>query len=203
MKFTVHPKNPEFRKLKQLLEILEDDGVIIVPTDGVYALACDMANQKAVDKICKLRGLDPVKANLTFMCEDIARIASCTSPISNEHFRLIKRNTPGPFTFILKSNNQVPKLFKNKKRTIGARVPNHIFLQELIGHLGRPLMTATLKEAADEFTIADIDEIINRWEKRVDAIVESGTVPNEETTVVDLTGDEVLILREGAVELEV
>lgn len=202
MKLSIHPKNPEFRKIKTLLEVLENDGVIIVPTDGVYALACDMANQKAVDKICRLRGLDPVKANLTFMCEDIARIASCTSPISNEHFRLIKRNTPGPFTFILKSNNQVPKLFKNKKRTIGARVPDHIFLQELIGHLGRPLMTATLKAPDDDFTTADIDDIVDQWGKRVDVVVESGEVPNQETTVVDLTGDEVEIIREGMKSLE-
>lgn len=202
MKLSIHPKNPEFRKIKTLLEVLENDGVIIVPTDGVYALACDMANQKAVDKICRLRGLDPVKANLTFMCEDIARIASCTSPISNEHFRLIKRNTPGPFTFILKSNNQVPKLFKNKKRTIGARVPDHIFLQELIGHLGRPLMTATLKAPNDDFTTADIDDIVDQWGKRVDVVVESGEVPNQETTVVDLTGDEVEIIREGMKSLE-
>ncbi len=203
MILNIHPDNPEGRKIAQLVQILEEGGVMIVPSDSVYAFACDMNNQAAVDKICKLRGLNPVKANLTFMCRDIAQLAKFTSPIPNPVFRIIKRNTPGPFTFILKSNNVVPKLFKNKKRTLGARIPDHRLLQDVIERLGRPLMTATLKKLEEEFHTQDIDEIRDIWEKRVDTIVESGGVPNVETAVVDATGDEVEMVRVGRVELMV
>ena len=193
----IHPENPEGRKINQLKEILENGGIAIVPTDSVYAIICDMAHQKAVDKICKLRQLDPVKANLTFLCENIARIANYTAPIQNEYFRLIKRNTPAPVTFILKSNQTVPKLFKNKKRTIGARIPDHKLLQTLITEMDRPLMSTSLKLADQDFHENDIDVIISTWAKRVDVIVRCGTVSNHESTVIDLTGSEMEYIREG------
>lgn len=194
----VHPENPEKRKVMDLCQKLTDGNVIIMPTDSVYALVCDMANQKAVDLICKLRNLDPVKANLTFLCDSIGRIANYTAPIPNEHFRLMKRNVPGPFTFILKSNQSVPKLFKNKKRTIGARIPNHTFVQALISAMDRPLMSASLKLAGEEFHINDVEEIDATWGKRVYAIIDSGAVINQETAIVDLTQGEIEITREGS-----
>ena len=193
----LHPENPEKRKITELCRILKDGGVIIIPTDSVYALVCDMNNQKAVDQICKLRNLDPVKANLTFLCDNISRIANFTSPIPNEHFRLMKRNLPGPFTFILKSNQAVPKLFKNKKRTIGARIPNHVVVQALIAAMDNPLMSSSLKLPAEDFHKTDINEIHAKWGKRVDAVIESGTIVNEETTIVDLSQGDVEITREG------
>jgi len=202
MRIQLHPENPDSRKIKQLVEVLENDGVIIIPTDSVYALACHMNSQKAVDRICKLRGLDPVKANLTFMCDSVATLAAYAAPISNQSFRLIKRNIPGPFTFILKSNNEVPKLFKNKKRTIGARIPDHVFIQDLVSALGSPLMTSSLKLDDDEFHESDVDEIDELWGKRVDAIVESGIVPNVETAIVDLSGGDIEVIREGNLDLQ-
>lgn len=203
MKFNLHPENPELRKIRQISEILADGGVIISPTDSVYALVCDMENQKAVDKICMLRQLDPKKANLTFLCESISSIATFTAPIQNEIFRLIKRNTPGPFTFILKSNPRVPKRFKNKKRTIGARIPQHVFLEQLMTHYDKPLMSATLKLPDEEFHTADIDEIYSTWGNRVGAVIECGVVPNKETAIVDCTSTEFEILRTGPKELQV
>lgn len=201
MILNLHAKNPEGRKLKQVTHILDTGGVIIIPTDSVYALACDMLHQKAVDKICKLRKLDPVKANLTFLCDSISRISNYTAPINNEHFRLIKRNTPGPFTFILNSNQSVPKLFKNKKKTIGARIPDHLFIQQLVELLGRPLMSASLIQPDEEFHENDIDEIAKKWEKHVDMIVDCGTVPNHESGVVNLTSNIPELIREGHLEL--
>jgi tRNA threonylcarbamoyl adenosine modification protein (Sua5/YciO/YrdC/YwlC family) len=198
----IHPQNPEGRKLNQVIEILKQGGVIIIPTDSVYALVCDMSNQKAVDKICRLRQLDPVKANLTFLCDNISRVSSYTAPIPNEHFRLLKRNAPGPFTFILNSNQSVPKLFKNKKKTIGARIPDHLFIQQLVAALDRPLMSATMIEVGEDFRENDIREIEAMWGNRVDIIVECGIVPNHETAIVDLTQDDVIIVREGMHQLK-
>ncbi len=201
MIISVHPDNPQGRKLDHLIKILEGGGILIFPTDSVYAIGCDMKNQKAVDQVCRLRVLNPVKANLTFLCESISQISSFTAPIPNEHFRMLKRNTPGPITFILNSNQTVPKLFKNKKRTIGARIPDHRFLNELISKLGRPLMSATLKMADEEFYQNDLDEIAAIWENKVDAIVASGNVSNIETAIVDLTSKEAVILRSGSREI--
>ncbi len=192
----VHPINPERRKILNIKNGLLDGGVFIIPTDSVYALVCAMNDYRAVDRICKLKGLNPVKANLTFMCYDIAQVSTFTAPLPNQIFRLLKRNTPGPFTFILKSNNKVPKLFKNKKRTIGARIPAHTFLQTLIREIECPLMSTSLKSGDDEYYLT-IEEIAPEWEKRVDAIIDCGPVAQVETAIIDATTNEIEIIREG------
>ena len=120
----IHPHDPEPRKIEQAAQVLKDGGIIIYPTGGVYGIGCDIYNQKAVEQVCRLRRLDPEKAMLAFICKDISQVASFAWQMDDNIFRLLKKNLPGPFTFILKSNNTVPKLFKNRKRTIGVRIPD-------------------------------------------------------------------------------
>lgn len=203
MLLRINPDNPEGRKIKQAVEILKKGGVIIYPTDTVYAFGCDIFQQKAVDKICHLRGLNPKKARLSFICKDIAEVSEYCRQIDNQTFRLMKKNLPGPFTFVLNSNNQVPKILKNNKKTIGARVPGNNIVAALLEELGRPMLTASLKsddEILEYFTDAiDIDE---DFKKQVDIVIDGGLCGNTPSTVVDCTSGDYEILRQGAGELE-
>lgn len=203
MLLEIHSENPDARKIQQAVKILEQGGVVIYPTDTVYGIGCDIFNQKAVDKICKLRGLNPVKARLSFICKDIGQIAEYAKQIDNETFRLIKKNTPGPFTFVLNSSNEVPKMFKNKKRTIGVRIPDNNIVLALVEALGRPILTTSLKnddEILEYFTDPiDIDE---DFKNQVDLVIDGGIGKNVASTIVDCTKGEFEVLREGAEELK-
>ncbi len=202
MLLTINPHNPEGRKIRQAVDIMESGGVIIYPTDTVYALGCDMLNAKAVDRICRLRQLDPVKANLSIVCRDISEVSEFTQQIDNQIFRVMKKNLPGPFTFILNSNNQVPKLFKNRKRTIGIRMPHNNIALALVEALGHPMLTASLK-ADDEVLeyLTDPLDIHEAYQKLTDLVIDGGPGGNLPSTVVDCTGAEPLIIREGAGDL--
>ena len=202
MLLTINPHNPEGRKIRQAVDIMERGGVIIYPTDTVYALGCDMLNAKAVDRICRLRQLDPVKANLSIVCRDISEVSEFTQQIDNQIFRVMKKNLPGPFTFILNSNNQVPKLFKNRKRTIGIRMPHNNIALALVEALGHPMLTASLK-ADDEVLeyLTDPLDIHEAYQKLTDLVIDGGPGGNLPSTVVDCTGAEPLIIREGAGDL--
>jgi len=203
MLLKINPDNPEGRKIRQAVETLDDGGVIIYPTDTVYGLGCDIYNSKAVDRICKLRGLDPVKARLSFICKDIGQVAEFSQQIDNTVFRLMKKHLPGPFTFVLKSNSQVPKMFKNRKRTIGVRVPDNNICQALVEGLGWPILTASLKnddEILEYFT--DPRDIYEDFKKLVDIVIDGGIGSNHPSTVVDCTGSEPIVLREGTGVLE-
>ncbi|HKK63553.1 MAG TPA: L-threonylcarbamoyladenylate synthase [Bacteroidales bacterium] len=202
MIFKIHPADPQKRKIQALTKILQDGGVVIYPTDSVYGLGCDFANSEAVDKICKLRGLDPVKANLTFICKDISQVSEYTAQMNNDTFRLMKRNLPGPFTFILRSNNAVPKMFKNKKRTVGVRIPSNNIAIDLVEELGRPILSTSLK--ADEDIVeyfTDPRLIEEKFGNRVDAVIDGGIGNLEPSAVVDCTGDEPLLVRPGVQDL--
>mgnify|MGYP000441468847 CR=1 FL=1 len=204
MLLKINPDNPEGRKIRQAVEILEEGGVIIYPTDTVYGLGCDIYNSKAVDRICRLRGLDPVKARLSFICKDISQVAEFTQQIDNTTFRLMKKHLPGPFTFVLNSSNQVPKLFKNRKRTVGIRVPENNITQALVEELGRPILTASLKnddEIVEYFT--DPQDIYEDFKKQVELVIDGGIGSNHPSTVVDCTGSEPIVLREGTGILEI
>ena len=204
MLLRIHPEHPEGRKIEQAVDTLDRGGVIIYPTDTVYGLGCDIYNHKAVDRICKLRGLDPVKARLSFICKDISQVAKFSKQIDNTTFRLMKKHLPGPFTFVLNSNNSVPKLFKNRKRTIGIRVPDNNICQALVERLDRPILTASLKsddEILEYFT--DPQDIYEDFKKLVDVVIDGGTGGNQPSTVVDCTGSEPIVLREGTGVLEV
>lgn len=198
MLLRINQDNPASRKIQQVVEVLESGGVIIYPTDTVYGLGCDIFNQKAVERICQLRGLKPEKAMLSFICNDISQISEYTTPISNDVFKLMKRNLPGPFTFILPSNNQVPKLFKNRKRTIGVRIPDNRIIQALVEELGRPILTTSLKsddEILEYFT--DPIDIYEDFKKKVEIVIDGGVGGNRPSAIIDCTQDLPEVIREG------
>ena len=202
MHLRISPDNIEWHKIEQVAKILDQGGIIIYPTDTIYGLGCDITNQKAIQRICQLRNLDYKTANLSFICKDIGQIASYTKPISNQLFRTLKKNLPGPFTFILPSNNEVPKMFKNKKRTIGVRVPDHPVPLAIVEALGRPILTTSLR-SDDEILeyFSDPADIYEDFKDRVAVFIDSGYGGNMPSTVVDGTGNELEIIREGMGEL--
>lgn len=202
MLLRINPDNPEGRKINQVVDILKEGGVIVYPTDTVYGLGCDIFNPKAVERICRLRGLKPEKAMLSFICKDISQIAEYAFQIDNEIFKILKRNLPGPFTFVLKSNNQVPKLFKNRKRSIGVRIPDNRIAQAIVEELGRPILSLSLKsddEILEYFT--DPIDIFDDFKKLTDVVIDGGIGSNVPSTVVDCMGDEIVVIRQGAGEL--
>lgn len=202
MLLKINPDNPEGRKIRQVVEALENGGIIIYPTDTVYGLGCDFNNQKAVERICQLRRLDPSRAMLAFICKDISQVSEYTMPIDNQIFKVMKKNLPGPFTFVLRSTNTVPKLFKNKKRTVGIRIPLHNIPLAIVEELGRPILTTSLKsddEILEYFT--DPEDIYDDFSKLVDIVIDGGPGGNSPSTIIDCTGDEPVILREGAGEM--
>ena len=202
MLLKINPDNPEGRKINQVVEHLREGGIIIYPTDTVYGLGCDIENSNAIDRICKLRGLDPKKANLAMICQDISQLSNYTQQITNSTFRLLKKNLPGPFTFILPAANNVPKLFKNRKKTIGVRIPEHNVTAAIVEALGRPIMTTSLKsddEILEYFT--DPADIYEDFKKLVEVVIDSGPGGNIPSTVIDCTAVDPAIIREGAGEL--
>ena len=205
MLLQIHQDDPEPRKIQQAVNILENGGVIIYPTDTVYGLGCDISNKKAVERICRIRRLDPAKARLTFICNDLSQIAEYAWQLDNHLFKLLKRNLPGPFTFILKSSNAVPKLLKNKKRTIGVRMPNNNIARQLAGSLERPLLSISLKEIDDDDMVYfpnDPYDIHERFGKLVDVVIDGGEGGSVPSTLVNCLNSSFVIEREGAGELD-
>jgi len=196
---SINPDNPEGRKLNRVVEILREDGVIIYPTDTVYAFGCLCTANKAIERISRLRGLDPKKAMYSIICEDISQAANYTSQIENHIFRLIKNHTPGAFTFILKGGKQLPKLLKNRKGSIGVRIPNNQIALELVRLLGEPMMTASLKIEDDEIQeyLSNPSLIFESYQKQVDAVIDGGVGGLVPSTIVDCTVDPPLLVREG------
>jgi tRNA threonylcarbamoyl adenosine modification protein (Sua5/YciO/YrdC/YwlC family) len=198
----INPDNPDVRKIKQAAEIMAKGGIIIYPTDTVYGIGCDITNAKAVERVCQIRKLDPVKAMLSFICKDIAQIQEYAAQLDNQVFRVMKRNLPGPFTFILKANNDVPKLFKNRKKTIGVRIPDNKIILALVEELGRPILTTSLKsddEILEYFT--DAYDIYQDYENLVDMVIDGGNGGNTPSGLVDCSEDTINVLREGPSEL--
>ena len=202
MLLEINPDNPDVRKIKIVASRLSKGDIIIYPTDTVYGLGCDIFNQKAVERVCRIRQLNPQKANLTFICNDLSQLAFYAHQIDNQLFRTLKQNIPGAFTFILKANKEVPRHFKNKRRTVGIRVPNNAIATAIIEELGRPILSISLnpKDDNDEYLI-DPYLMHEKYEKLVDIVIDGGEGGTEPSTVVDCSGDEIEIIREGKDEL--
>jgi tRNA threonylcarbamoyl adenosine modification protein (Sua5/YciO/YrdC/YwlC family) len=182
---------------------LKKGGVIIYPTDTVYAFGADMYNSKAIEKISRLKKISE-SANYSIICHDLSHLSDYTLQISNDIFRLMKRALPGPYTFILKANNQVPKLFHSKKKTIGIRVPDNAIARAIVEALGNPIVSSSIHDDDEviEYT-TDPDLIYERYEDQIDLLVDGGFGDNEASTVLDCTGDEIEILREGKGDLSI
>jgi tRNA threonylcarbamoyl adenosine modification protein (Sua5/YciO/YrdC/YwlC family) len=196
----LHPTHPQERLIKQAVEMLRNGGVIIYPTDTIYALGCDLRQPKAFERICRLKNIDPAKAQFSLICRDLSHLSDFTKGLDTPLFRFIKAQIPGPFTFILPASKEVPKLMQSKKSTIGIRVPDHPICQQLIGMLGNPIISTTLPgEWVEEYT--DPIYMEERFGKQVDAIVDGGIGGMVPSTIVDCTGDEPVITRQGAGEI--
>lgn len=199
----MHPDNPSERHIRQVVDILKDGGVIIYPTDTVYGIGCDITKQKAIERVAQLKGIKPEKANFSFICYDLSHIADFTKPIDNHIFKMMKRNLPGPFTFILDANNNVPKILSANRKSIGIRVPNNTIIREIVNALGNPILTTSLK-TNDEIIEYNTDPelIFEEYENQVDAVIDGGFGGLIASTIIDCTGDEPEIVRLGNFEPE-
>ncbi len=198
MLLSLYEENPDRRKIRQIVDVLERGGVVIYPNDTVYALGCDINNTKAIEKICRIRGIDPKKASLSFVCKNIAQLGEYTAQMDRSLFKLLKRNTPGPFTFILNANNSVPKAFKNKKRTLGARIPANNIAQAIIEELGRPILSMSLKSDDEILTyFTDPIDIEEDFGRQVDIVIDGGIGQSVPSAIIDCTSDDTLVIREG------
>jgi tRNA threonylcarbamoyl adenosine modification protein (Sua5/YciO/YrdC/YwlC family) len=192
----IHPENPQPRILKQAAEMIKQGGLIAYPTDSAYALGCHLGDKAALERIIRIRQLDD-KHNFTLLCRDLSDIATYAK-VDNSVYRLLKAHTPGAYTFILSATSEVPKrLLHPKRKTIGIRVPQNPIAQLLLQELNEPLLTTTLKLPEDEYPLTDPDEIKDRVGNRLDAILDGGFGSLELTSMIDLSGDEPVILREG------
>ncbi|NJC26481.1 L-threonylcarbamoyladenylate synthase [Neolewinella antarctica] len=204
MLVSINADNPQGRLIQQMVDILEDGGVIIYPTDTIYGIGCDITNKNAVERVARIRGLDPSKALFSFICQDISQITEYSKTINNDVFRVMKHNTPGPFTFILNSNNKTPKILKNRKETIGVRLIDNNIVDALVRGLGRPILTASVKNEDDTIIeyFTDPHDIYDRYGKLVDAVIDGGPGGTEPSTVIICTGNQPEVHREGAGKLK-
>ncbi len=194
--FKVHPDNPQARLLKQAVQWLQQGHVLAVPTDSSYALVCQLDDKNAADRLRRVRGIDD-KHHLTLLCRDLSELANYAR-VDNAQFRAIKQATPGPFTFILEATKEVPRRVSHPQRkTIGLRVPEHQVLQELLALHGAPLLATTLIMPGEKLPLNDPEEIRERLEHQVGAVIDAGACSLEPTTVIDMSGDELKVLRRG------
>lgn len=196
MLLKIHPENPPQRLINRVVEVLQKGGVIIYPTDTVYGLGCDIFQHKAIERICRIKGVDPRKAQLSFICSDLSDLSKYTKSISTPLYRLLKSHLPGPYTFILPASKEVPKILQSKKDTIGLRVPDNLIAQTIIRELGRPLLSASLpSEMVEEYTDPEIIEY--KFGDQVEAVVDGGIGGIVPSTIIDCTGSEPIVVRQG------
>lgn len=196
MLIRLHPKNPQQRQIKTITECLLDGGVIIYPTDTIYGLGCNIFQQKAIQRICRIKNVDPQKAQLSFVCHDLSDLSKYTKSISTPLYRLIKNYLPGPYTFILPASKDVPKILQSKKNTIGLRVPDNIIANAIVEQMGHPLLSASLPgEMVEEYT--DPELIYENFQKLVDIVIDGGTGGMTPSTIIDCTSEPYEVIRLG------
>lgn len=198
MLLKIHPENPSHRQILRTCEVLQKGGIMVYPTDSVYALGCDINQFRAVDRIAKLKGITTSKADFSFIFSDLSQLSDYARLLDNKIFRLIKANVPGPFTFILHARSNIPKLFQSKKKTIGIRIPDNKIALEIVRNLGNPIMTTSIHdEIKPTEYITDPELIYDTYKYRVDVIINGGYGKNTPSTVIDCTLPEPLIIRQG------
>lgn len=198
----IYPENPNLKEIDKVVRVLQDGGLVIYPTDTVYAIGCDALNVRAVEKICRMKGVNPQKSDLSIICSDLSNL-STYAKVNNAAFKLMKKNLPGPFTFILPTSSQLPKIYKNRKE-VGIRVPDNAIIRLLVQELGNPILTMSLHEEDDIIEYSTDPELIyEKYENQVDLVIDGGYGGLEPSTVVNCTTDEFEILRQGKGELVV
>lgn len=196
----VHPENPQDRLIKQIVGVLRNGGVIVYPTDTIYGLGCDITQQKAVEKICRIKGVDPQKANLSFVCYDLSDLSHYAKQLETSVYRTLKQYLPGPYTFILEASRQVPKILKTKRDTVGIRVPDNNIARAIVKELGNPILSASLPgEYVEEYT--DPELIHDKFEKLVDLVIDGGVGGMVPSTIISFVNGEAEVVREGAGEV--
>ncbi len=204
MLLKIYPENPSPKFIQQVVESLRSGGLIIYPTDSVYAIACDLYQPKAVVKLAQLKGIKPEKANFSLICADLSHLSEFAKPLDNSIFKIMKKALPGPYTFILEASNKVPKIFQHNKKKIGIRVPDNTIALEIVRELGNPLVSTSVKDDDEiiEYT-TDPELIHERYKDYVDYVIDGGYGNNEASSVLDCTGNEIEIIREGIGDLSI
>ena len=198
MLLRINPNNPQEAEIAKVIKCLKDGGVIIYPTDTVYGIGCDINKQRAVERVCKIKGIDQAKANFSFICSDLSHLSDFTKPVNTATYKVMRKALPGPFTFILNANNNVPKLFSNKKKTVGIRIPDNKICLEIVMQLGNPIMSSSIHDDDElvEYT-TDPELIYEKYKNLVDIVIAGGFGNNQASTVVDCSDGGFEILRQG------
>ncbi|MEI6141771.1 MAG: L-threonylcarbamoyladenylate synthase [Mariniphaga sp.] len=202
MLIRLYDENPNLKEILKIVELLRDGGVIIYPTDTIYGIGCDITKSKAVERVARIKKINPEKTALSFIFSDLSHISDYCKPLNNSIFKLLKKNLPGPFTFILDANSNVPKLFKSSKKSLGIRIPNNNIIREIIRELGNPILSTSVhdEDTIIEYT-TDPELIHEKFGDLVDLVIDGGYGGNVPSTIVDCTGDEPVITRVGKGEL--
>jgi len=202
MLIRIYDENPNQKDILTVVDVLRNGGVIVYPTDTIYGIGCDITQPKAVERVARLKNMKPEKADFSFICHDLSHISDFSKPISNPVFKLMKKNLPGPFTFIIQANSQVPKMFKNRKKSVGVRVPDNNIIREIVRELGNPVMSTSVRDEDEilEYT-TDPELIEEKFGDLIDLVIDGGYGDNVPSTVVDCTGDVPQIIRQGKGEL--
>ena len=193
----LYNENPNEKEIAKIVDVLRNGGLIIYPTDTVYGLGCDITNTKALEKIARIKGVKLEKANFSFVCSDLKNLSDYVKQIDSSTFKLLKRALPGAYTFIMQGNNNLPKDF-NKKKTVGIRVPDNLIARTIVERLGNPIVSTSIYDEDDviEYT-TDPELIFEKWQNLVDIVIDGGYGDNTASTVIDLSGDEPVVIREG------
>ncbi|MBB1151083.1 MULTISPECIES: L-threonylcarbamoyladenylate synthase [unclassified Myroides] len=199
----IYPENPNEKEINKVVEVLRNGGLIIYPTDTVYGLGCDITNTKALERIARIKGIKLDKANFSFVCHDLSNISDYIKQIDTATFKILKKALPGPYTFILPGNNNLPKEFR-KKKTVGIRVPDNNIAREIVRRLGNPIVSTSIYDEDEilEYT-TDPELIQEKWDNIVDLIIDGGYGDNQASTVIDLSGIEPEIIREGKGSIDI
>lgn len=199
----IYNENPNPKEIQKAVKVLKNGGLIIYPTDTVYGLGCDITNTKALEKIALIKGVKLEKANFSFVCNDLSHLSDYVKQIDSPTFKLLKKALPGPYTFILPGSNNLPKAFK-KKKTVGIRIPDNNIARALVAALGNPIVSSSIRDDDDvlEYT-TDPELIFEKWQNRVDLVIDGGYGDNYASTIIDVTGDEPEVIREGKGSLDI
>jgi tRNA threonylcarbamoyl adenosine modification protein (Sua5/YciO/YrdC/YwlC family) len=192
----LYDENPSEKQIKKIVNCLSNGGLIIYPTDTIYGIGCDIFNHKAIEKIAQIKNVDPKNNNFSFICQDLSQVSEFTKPIDNSTFKLMKRLLPGPYTFVLEANNNVPNLFQNRKKSVGVRIPDNSIILMIVRELGHPILTTSLPQNDEDYP-TDPELIYEEFGDLVDIVIDGGDGNNIPSTILDCTSDEIKVIRQG------
>jgi tRNA threonylcarbamoyl adenosine modification protein (Sua5/YciO/YrdC/YwlC family) len=199
----IYPQNPNEAAIAKVVKVLKEGGLVIYPTDTVYGLGCDITNTKALERIAKIKGIKLEKANFSFICHDLSNLSDYIKQIDTPTFKILKRSLPGPYTFILPGNNNLPKEFK-KKKTVGIRVPDNAIVLEIVKQLGNPIVSTSIHDDDEVLEYSTDPELIfEKWQNLVDVVIDGGYGDNQPSTIIDLSEGEPVVIREGKGDIDI